>query len=188
MTSEYHSGAPRRITTYRQGKIGRHCLFMWSHSVTWELVGCCTIQCMFEFLIVAELLQLTAVQLSAFCMRDIKQSSVVYTSPVGLFVCKKQSSPASRHDGAWGERSSYSFLTSALDGGVSGQRHAPAALWPGERTPGTHCTGPVWTQRLKEKSFRPCWGSKPDRLVQSVARHYTGWATPAPFIRTWLVY
>jgi hypothetical protein len=25
--------------------------------------------------------------------------------------------------------------------GVSGQRHAPAALYPGERTPGTHCTG-----------------------------------------------
>jgi hypothetical protein len=41
-----------------------------------------------------------------------------------------------------GERtySSYSFLTSALDG-VSGQCHAPAALCPGERTPGTHFTG-----------------------------------------------
>jgi hypothetical protein len=25
--------------------------------------------------------------------------------------------------------------------GVSGQRHAPAALCPGERIPGTHCTG-----------------------------------------------
>jgi hypothetical protein len=25
--------------------------------------------------------------------------------------------------------------------GVSGQRHASAALYPGERTPGTHCTG-----------------------------------------------
>jgi hypothetical protein len=30
--------------------------------------------------------------------------------------------------------SSYSFLTSALDG-VSAQRHAPAALYPRERTP-----------------------------------------------------
>jgi hypothetical protein len=41
-----------------------------------------------------------------------------------------------------GERrySSYSFSTSALDG-VSGQRHAPAALYPQVRTPGTHCTG-----------------------------------------------
>jgi hypothetical protein len=35
-----------------------------------------------------------------------------------------------------GERrySSYSFLTSALDG-MSGQRRASAALYPGERTP-----------------------------------------------------
>jgi hypothetical protein len=41
-----------------------------------------------------------------------------------------------------GERqySSYSFLTSALDG-VSGQCHAPAALYPRQRTHGTPCTG-----------------------------------------------
>jgi hypothetical protein len=32
--------------------------------------------------------------------------------------------------------SPYSFLTSALDG-VSGQRHASAVLYPGEKTPGT---------------------------------------------------
>jgi hypothetical protein len=31
-------------------------------------------------------------------------------------------------------------MTLALEG-VSGQRHAPAALSPGERTPGTHYTG-----------------------------------------------
>jgi hypothetical protein len=43
--------------------------------------------------------------------------------------------------------------------GVSGQRHAPAALCPGERTPGTHCTGgwvgpePVRTQRIEENPF-----------------------------------
>jgi hypothetical protein len=36
--------------------------------------------------------------------------------------------------------SSYSFTTSALDG-VSGQRHAPAALYRREWTHGTHCTG-----------------------------------------------
>jgi hypothetical protein len=37
---------------------------------------------------------------------------------------------------------------------------------------------PVWTQRLEEKSFRLCRGSNFDRpLVQSVARHYTDWAT-----------
>jgi hypothetical protein len=45
---------------------------------------------------------------------------------------KKQSSPATRHGGARGERKyrSYLFSTSVLDG-VSGQRHAQAALCPG---------------------------------------------------------
>jgi hypothetical protein len=42
-----------------------------------------------------------------------------------------------RHSG--GEESLAS-THSALDG-VSGQRHAPAELYPRERTPGTHCTG-----------------------------------------------
>jgi hypothetical protein len=36
--------------------------------------------------------------------------------------------------------SSYSFLTSTLDG-VSGQRHVPAALYPREKTSGTHWIG-----------------------------------------------
>jgi hypothetical protein len=37
---------------------------------------------------------------------------------------------------------------------------------------------PVWTQRLKEKSFRLCRGSNLDRpVVQPVARHCTDWAT-----------
>jgi hypothetical protein len=47
-----------------------------------------------------------------------------------------------RHAGANGERrySCYSFLTLVVVG-VSGQHHAPAALYPRERTPGTHCTG-----------------------------------------------
>jgi hypothetical protein len=46
------------------------------------------------------------------------------------------------HAGAKGERSysSYSVLTSELDG-VSGQRHALAALYPRERCPGTHWIG-----------------------------------------------
>jgi hypothetical protein len=57
--------------------------------------------------------------------------------------------------------SSYSFSTSALDG-VSGQRHAPAALLPpgkGPPVPIVQEAGwtpePVWTQRLEEKSFAP---------------------------------
>jgi hypothetical protein len=50
----------------------------------------------------------------------------------------------------------YSFLISALDG-VSGQHHAPAALYPRERTPvhivleARWASGLVWTQRLEEK-------------------------------------
>jgi hypothetical protein len=40
---------------------------------------------------------------------------------------------------------------------------------------------PVWTQRLEEKILCLCLGSNPDRpVVQTVARHYTAWATPAP--------
>jgi hypothetical protein len=40
--------------------------------------------------------------------------------------------------------------------GVSGQRHAPAAIWPAERTPvpivqeAGWASEPVWTQRLEE--------------------------------------
>jgi hypothetical protein len=46
-----------------------------------------------------------------------------------------------RHAGANGERkySSYSFLTSALDG--SAQRHVPSALYPRGKDPDTHGIG-----------------------------------------------
>jgi hypothetical protein len=59
-----------------------------------------------------------------------------------------------------GERrySSYSFTTSALDG-VSGQHHAPAALYPRGKDPPVPIVQeagwapePVWTQRIEEKS------------------------------------
>jgi hypothetical protein len=70
---------------------------------------------------------------------------------------------------------------------VSGQRHAPSAVFPEERTPGTHCTG-GWVglragldTEVRGKIICPCRGSNPDRpVVQSVVRHYTDWATPAP--------
>jgi hypothetical protein len=76
--------------------------------------------------------------------------------------------------------SSYSFSTSALDG-VSGQRHAPTALYPRGKEPPVPIVQeagwapePSWTQRLQEKSFRLCRGSNLDRpMVQPVARHYT---------------
>jgi hypothetical protein len=63
--------------------------------------------------------------------------------------------------------------------GVSGQRHAPAALNPRGRTPGTHCTGGWVDPRAgldtgeRGKILYPCQGSIPDRpVVQPVVRHY----------------
>jgi hypothetical protein len=87
----------------------------------------------------------------------------------------------------WGERSAtptHSWPRHYM--GVSGQLHAPAALCPRERTPGTHCTG-GWVglragldTEARGKILCPCRGSNPYRpVVQSVVRHYTNWATPA---------
>jgi hypothetical protein len=107
-----------------------------------------------------------------------------------LYCTKEQSSPATRHGGAWGERrySSYSFLTSALDGGEWSASRPGRAL-PRGKTPGTHCTG-GWVglgagldTEDRGKSLWPCRGSNPDRpVVQYVVRHYTDWATPSPYI------
>jgi hypothetical protein len=62
-------------------------------------------------------------------------------------------------------RSSYSFTTSALDGGEWSASRPGRAFTPGVRTPGTHCTGwapePVWTQRIEEKSFAPAGDRTP---------------------------
>jgi hypothetical protein len=84
--------------------------------------------------------------------------------------------------------SSYSFLTSALDG-VSGQRHPRPRFTPGERTPSTHCTGGWVVPRVsldtgaKVKTlFCLCRGSNLNHpVVQSIVRHYTNWATPVPY-------
>jgi hypothetical protein len=95
-------------------------------------------------------------------------------------------SPATRHGGAWAERkySSYSFTTSVLDGGERSASRPGRAFTPGERTPGTHCTG-VWVgpragldTEDTGKILCPCRGSNPDRpVVQPVVRHYTVCAT-----------
>jgi hypothetical protein len=61
---------------------------------------------------------------------------------------------------------------------------------PAERTPGAHCTG-GWVgprtgpeREAKGKILCLCRGSNHGSpVVQSVARHYTDWATLAPFIR-----
>jgi hypothetical protein len=96
--------------------------------------------------------------------------------PVVYNDAKKQISSATRHGGASGERrySSYSFLTSALDGDEW------SASLPAARAPGTHCTGGWVGLRdgldtdVRGKILCPCRRSKPDcPVVQSVVRHYT---------------
>jgi hypothetical protein len=101
--------------------------------------------------------------------------------PKKNFVLLK-SSPTTRHGGAWGEKrySSYSFTTSALDGGEWSASRPGRDFTPGERTPGTHCTG-GWVgpragleTEARGKILCPCRGSNPDRpFVQPVVRHYT---------------
>jgi len=61
-------------------------------------------------------------------------------------------------------------LTSALDG-VSGQRHASAALPPGKR-PGTHCTG-GWVGPIVGYGRPPPPPGIDPRTVQPVASRYT---------------
>jgi hypothetical protein len=82
------------------------------------------------------------------------------------------------------EYSSYSFTTSALDGGEWSASRPGRALPPGKGPPVPIVQGagwapePVWTQRIEDKSLRLCRGSNLDYLVvQPVARHYTDWAT-----------
>jgi hypothetical protein len=73
--------------------------------------------------------------------------------------------------------------------GVSGQRHASAALYPRGKDPGTHWIG-GWVgpragldAEARRKILRPCPASNLDRpVVQPVVRHYTAWATAASVI------
>jgi hypothetical protein len=99
---------------------------------------------------------------------------------------KKEICPATRRGGAWDERrySSYSFLTSALEGGEWSASRPGRALPPGKEPPVPivqevgWAPQPVWTQGLEEKSSASVGGSTP--AVQSAVRHCTDWATPAP--------
>jgi hypothetical protein len=83
---------------------------------------------------------------------------------------------------AGGMYSSYSFITSALDG----------SEWSASRLCGSLAPVPIGqdTRDGLATEFRGrisclCLGSNLDRpVVQSVAGHYTDWATPAPYRRT----
>jgi hypothetical protein len=101
-------------------------------------------------------------------------------------VTKKRKQSHYTPESAWAERrySSYSFSTSALNGGGWSASRPGRALAPGKGPPvptgkeAGWAPQPVWTQRLEEKSFRLCRGSNLDRpVVQPVATHYTDWAT-----------
>jgi hypothetical protein len=82
----------------------------------------------------------------------------VFTSVSLLLV--KVKGPRTRHGGAWGERrySSFSSLTSALEGGEWSASRPGRALPPGKEHPvpivqeAGWAPEPVWTQRLEEKS------------------------------------
>jgi hypothetical protein len=87
--------------------------------------------------------------------------------------------PATRHEGPWGERrySSYSFSTSALDGGEWSASRPGRALLSAKGPPvailqeAGWAPEPVWTQRLEEKSSASVGDRTP--VTQSVVRHYT---------------
>jgi hypothetical protein len=76
---------------------------------------------------------------------------------------QKKQIKATRHDDARGERrySSYSFLTSALDGGEWSASRPDRVLAPGKGPPvpivqeAGWAPEPVWAQRIEEKSFAP---------------------------------
>jgi hypothetical protein len=58
--------------------------------------------------------------------------------------------------------------------GVSGQRHAPAALYPLRYPLDKRLGGPQSLSGLEEKSFAPAGDRTP--IIQPVVRHYTAWA------------
>jgi hypothetical protein len=102
---------------------------------------------------------------------------IVYVYP------SKVSCPAARHGGGRGERrySSYSFLTSALEGGEWSASRPGRALPPGKGPPvpivqeAGWAPEPVWTQGLEEKSSASVGNRTP--IVQPVVRHKTARAT-----------
>jgi hypothetical protein len=90
-----------------------------------------------------------------------------------------------RHAGDKGKRmcSSCSFLTLASDG-VSGQRHAPATLFPRGKNPGTHWIGGWVGLRVgldtEARGKILCRGSNPCRPVCSQTLYWLLWVPPAP--------
>ena len=99
----------------------------------------------------------------------------VYYSSKGIF------HPRTGHEDPEGEQS-YSTtlsLTSALGGGLGGQRHAPAALPPGNTPyPLYRRLGGLQGRSRRVRKIRPPPGFDP-RTVQLVESCYTDWDIPA---------
>jgi hypothetical protein len=110
------------------------------------------------------------------CIDDFEIAIAFVSCIPNIRVMLLKSRLTTRHEGAWGERrySSYSFLTSALDGGKWSASRLGRALAPGEVLPvpivqeAGWAAEPVWTQRLEEKSFHLCWGLNPDHRLLTV--------------------
>jgi hypothetical protein len=101
--------------------------------------------------------------------------------------CTANKSKSTRHGGAWGERrySSYSFTTSALDGGEWSESRPGRAFTLEERTPGTHCTG-GWVgpragldTEVRGKILCPCRGSNPCRPARSQTLYCLSYPVPS---------
>jgi hypothetical protein len=99
--------------------------------------------------------------------------------PKRVYIIFKSSvDPLRSIDAHLGDRrySSYSFLTSALEGGEWSASRPGRTLPPGKGSPvptvqeAGWAPEPVWTQRLEEKSSAPVGDWTP--AVQSVVRHY----------------
>jgi hypothetical protein len=124
------------------------------------------------------------------CMRYCNVSLVkVSQLPLPTTVVKGKAVPLCTPWRRLGERrySSYSFSTSALDGGECSASRPGRAFTPGKGPPVAHWTG-GWVgpragldTEARGKILCPSRESNPDRpVVQPVVRHYTDWANPAP--------
>jgi hypothetical protein len=86
--------------------------------------------------------------------------------------------------------SSYSFLTSALEGGEWSASRSGRALPPDKEPPvptvreAGWAPQPVWTQRVEKKSCASVGDRTP--AVQSVVRHCTDWATGLLYVYVYI--
>jgi hypothetical protein len=110
----------------------------------------------------------------------------IYFNIIVPCACKGEVVPLRSIEAHLGHRrySSYSFLTSAPEGGEWSASRPGRPLPPGKEPPvpivqeAGWAPEPVWTQRLEERSSASVGDRTP--AVQSVVRHCTDWATMAP--------